>query len=63
MNGSGAVDKDDAIYLLRYVVYPEKYPISVNCDVNGSGTIDKDDAVYLLRHVVYPEKYPLKLGE
>lgn len=63
VNGSGGIDKDDAIYLLRHVVYPEKYPITVNCDVNGSNGIDKDDAIYLLRHVVYPEKYPLKFGE
>ncbi len=63
VNGSGAVDKDDAIYLLRHVVYPEKYPVKAVCDADGSGSVDKDDAIYLLRHVVYPEKYPLKLGE
>lgn len=62
VNGTGTIDKDDAIYLLRHVVYPEKYPISVNCDVDGSGAIDKNDAIYLLRYVVYPDKYPLKLG-
>lgn len=63
VNGDSKVDKDDAIYLLRYVVYPDKYPVKVRCDADGSGNIDKDDAIYLLRHVVYPEKYPLKLGE
>ena len=59
MNNSGVADKDDAIYLLRHVVYPDKYPLTVSGDVNGSGTVDKDDAIYLLRHVVYPDKYPL----
>lgn len=60
VNGDGRVDKDDAIYLLRYVVFPDKYPINTNCDVNADGTIDKDDAIYLLRHVVFPDKYPLR---
>lgn len=59
VNGDETVNKDDAIYLLRYVVYPDKYPISVSGDVNGDGETNKDDAIYLLRHVVYPDKYPL----
>ncbi len=63
INGNGSIDKDDAIYLLRHVVYPVKYPISVDADINGTGKVDKDDAIYLLRHVVYPDKYPLKLGD
>jgi len=63
MDGSGTVDKDDAVYLLRHVVYPEQYPISVNGDLDGNGKLDKDDAIYLLRHVVYPDLYPLKYGE
>lgn len=62
-DGSGVLDKDDAIYLLRHVVYPELYPISASCDTDGNGVIDKDDAIYLLRHVVYPELYPLNFGE
>ena len=62
-DGDGKIDKDDAIYLLRHVVYPDKYPMTVDCDVDGNGKLDKDDAIYLLRHVVYPDKYPLKLGE
>jgi len=28
MDGSGGIDKDDAIYLLRHVVYPEQYPLN-----------------------------------
>lgn len=59
MNGDDVVNKDDAIYLLRYVVYPDKYPIAISGDMNGDGKVDKDDAIYLLRHVVYPDKYPL----
>jgi hypothetical protein len=59
LNGDGNIDKDDAIYMLRHVVYPEKYPVPGNCDVDGTEVVDKDDAIYLLRHVVYPDKYPL----
>ena len=59
LNGDGEINKDDAIYMLRHVVYPEKYPVPGNCDVDGNEVVDKDDAIYLLRHVVYPEKYPL----
>jgi hypothetical protein len=62
MDGNAGVDHNDAIYLLRHVVYPDKYPLTVDCDVDGNGKLDKDDAIYLLRHVVYPDKYPLKLG-
>ena len=61
-NGDSIVNKDDAIYLLRYVVFPDKYPISVNADMNADDTVNKDDAIYLLRHVVFPDKYPLIYG-
>ena len=63
VDGNGTIDKDDAIYLLRHVVYPDKYPLTVSGDADGNGKLDKDDAIYLLYHVVYPDKYPLKFGE
>jgi hypothetical protein len=53
------VDGDDAIYLLRHVLFPEKYPVSVVGDYDKDGDVDGDDAIYLLRHVLFPEKYPL----
>ena len=59
LNEDGEINKDDAIYMLRHVVYPEKYSVPGNCDVDGSEVVDKEDAIYLLRHVVYPDKYPL----
>lgn len=62
VNGDELVDKNDAVYLLRYVVFPDKYPIATNGDVNGDGAVDKNDAIYLLRYVVFPEKYPLATG-
>lgn len=60
-DGNCVVNEDDAIYLLRYVIFPEKYPISNQADFSADGVIDEDDAIYLLRHVVFPDKYPLNL--
>ena len=58
-DGSGAVNEDDAIYLLRHIIFPENYPISGGADFTGDGKISEDDAIYLLRHVLFPEEYPL----
>ena len=62
MNGDSMVNKDDAIYLLRHVVFPDKYPVTIDADINADNTVNKDDAIYLLRHVVFPDKYPLIYG-
>ena len=56
------IDEDDAIYLLRHVVFPDKYPIFCVPDFDANGKVDEDDAIYLLRHVVFPDKYPLTLS-
>ena len=62
MNGDGVINKDDAIYLLRHVVFPDKYPVTIEADINADNAVNKDDAIYLLRHVVFPDKYPLIYG-
>ena len=59
MNSAGEVNTDDAIYLLRHVLMPSKYPISQSGDANGDNEVNTDDAIYLLRHVLMPSKYPL----
>lgn len=59
MDGSGGVNEDDAIYLLRHVIFPADYPIMGDGDHNGDGAVNEDDAIYLLRHVIFPEDYPL----
>ncbi len=56
---NGELTKDDAIYLLRCVVFPDKYPLTADGDIFKDGVINKDDAIYLLRHIVFPDKYPL----
>jgi hypothetical protein len=58
-DGNEKVDEKDAIYLLRHVVFADKYPVNQSADVNGDGTVNEKDAIYLLRHVVFPDKYPL----
>lgn len=58
-DGNDTVDEDDAIYLLRYVFFPDDYPVAIPADYDGNGTVDEDDAIYLLRHIFFPEDYPL----
>ena len=58
-DGNGAVNEDDAIYLLRHVLFPDMYGILGYANVNGDTELNEDDAIYLLRHVLFPEKYPL----
>lgn len=60
INKDEEVTKDDAIYLLRHVLFAEKYPLEANGDINADGAVTQDDAIYLLRHVLFPDKYPLK---
>lgn len=59
INADSMINKDDAILLLRHVVFPDDYPISIFGDINKDGLVNKDDAIYLLRHVVFPDDYPL----
>ena len=59
VNNDGAVDSDDAIYLLRHTMNEVRYPINQSADMNGDGMIDSDDAIYLLRHTMNESRYPL----
>lgn len=59
INGDTTVNEDDVIYLLRYVVFPDQYPITIPADYAADGMVNEDDVIYLLRHVVFPEQYPL----
>lgn len=58
-DGSGAVDEDDAAYLLGYLLFPEWYPIEIPTDIDGNEVTDEDDAAYLLGYLLFPEWYPL----
>ena len=53
------VDKEDVIRLLRYVYFPEIYPIEVPADFTGDSIVNKEDVIRLLRYVYFPDMYPL----
>ena len=63
MNLNGALDTDDAVYLLLHIMFDSAdYPIYENAhtDYDGNGITDTNDAVYLLLHVMFGAKdYPL----
>ncbi len=59
VDGSGAVNSADALYLLRNTMRASKYPINQSGDMNGDGSANSADALYLLRHTMRPSKYPL----
>lgn len=60
LDGTGAVTDADAIYLLRYTLFPEDYPaFEKMMDINNDGQVTDADAIYLLRHTLFPEDYPL----
>jgi hypothetical protein len=59
MNGDGAKNSADAIYLLRHILMPGVYPASQSADMNGDGVINSADSIYLLRHTLMPDLYPL----
>ncbi|MBO4860543.1 MAG: hypothetical protein J5530_03260, partial [Clostridia bacterium] len=60
-DGDGDIDSDDAIYLLRAVLFPEDYEITLATPFYGDRNPTSDDAIYLLRHVLFPKDYPLPL--
>ncbi len=57
--GDGQATYQDAIYLLRHILDPERYPLSGDVDYNGDGTLTDADAIYLLRYSLMPQRYPL----
>lgn len=60
VNGDGAVNKTDALHLLKHTILPAVYKINQSGDMNGDGAVNKADALYLLKHTILPAAYPLK---
>lgn len=60
VNGDGAVNKTDALHLLKHTILPAVYTINQSGDMNGDGAVNKADALYLLKHTILPTAYPLK---
>ena len=61
LTADGAVDSNDAIYLLYYTLFgAERYPVNENCDYNKDSAVNSNDAIYLLYHTLFgAERYPL----
>jgi hypothetical protein len=59
MDDDGDVDYDDAVYLLLYTYFPERYPLNQAGDMDGNGVIDSDDAIRVLQYAESPDLYPL----
>ena len=63
LDGNGTFDSDDAVYLLRHTLFPEKFPVTKDADFDANGNVDSDDAVYLLRRSLFGEKYPILIAQ
>lgn len=59
MNDDDKVSDADALYLLRYTLFPDDYPIRGNADIDGDGLVSDADALFLLRHSLFPDLFPL----
>ncbi len=59
VDGVYGINLDDAIHLLYFMNFSDKYSVNQSVDFNGDGKTDLDDAIYLLYHVNFPAKYPL----
>ena len=53
------INEDDAIYLLRHILFPDIYGVETYADINADAKLDEDDAIYLLRHILFPDIYPM----
>ena len=58
-----AVTQDDAIHLLSFIFFPERFPINEfhDPDYDKDGDVDLDDVFYLLYHSFFPTRFPIVL--
>ena len=59
LNRDGKVNSNDAVHLLRHLLFGDSYPIDSNVDFDRNSKITSNDAIYLLRHTLFPQGYPL----
>lgn len=58
-NADLVVDEEDALYLLRYTLFADEYPLPDSGDYNGDSIVSYDDALRLYWYSLYPESFPL----
>ena len=56
------LDETDVVWMLRHVLFPERYPIVCSGDVTGDGLVNDRDPIHLLRHILNPSRFQLKQG-
>ena len=59
LNRDAQITSDDAVYLLRYTLFPDVYPVFEATDYDSDGRVSSNDAIYLLWHTLYPNKYKI----
>ncbi|MBU1318734.1 MAG: hypothetical protein KKG33_12160 [candidate division Zixibacteria bacterium] len=64
-NGNGAVDIDDAVYLLYFIFQGGPYPVLATCvgDDDNSGEVDIDDIVFNIAYIFTGGPYPVCCGK
>lgn len=60
IDGNGIINSEDAIYLLKYTLFPDLCPVVFEDDIDGDGLVDCNDAIYLLKHTLFADLYPLE---
>ncbi len=61
LDGNGAVNDRDVLYLLKHTLFPDKFtiPEGMNTDYNNDGAVNDRDVLYLLKHTLFPDQFPL----
>ena len=58
--GDMKVDNNDVLYLLKYSLFPDLFPVTSPTDLNADGVVDNGDVLLLLKHSLFPDMFPLK---
>ncbi len=59
-NGNHFVNRDDVMYLLWHLSFPEQFPITIPADYTLDGYINRDDVMHLLWYLSFPDQFPLE---
>ncbi len=61
INGDGAVNIDDALFLFQHSLMPDLYPLTYPgvVDYNSDGMVNISDALHLFQYSLMPDLYPV----